>query len=532
MAYMALYRKLRPKNFSDVIGQEHIVKTLVNQIKSRRISHAYLFCGTRGTGKTSTAKIFAKAINCLNPCEGQPCNECEICVDINESNSMNIIEIDAASNNGVENIRDIREEVKYVPAKGNYKVYIIDEVHMLSIGAFNALLKTLEEPPSHIVFILATTDPQKIPATIHSRCQRFDFKRISNIDISNTLKKYVQGENIDIEDSALNYIADISDGAMRDALSILDQCIAFYFDEKITLDKVMEISGSAGKEVFFEMTDSIFNRDCNKCLEIIEFIVINGRDIGQFVSELILHFRNIVVACTVDINSKVMDFSQENVLMLKSQGEKYNKNKIIETINIFSELQNQLKYSSNDRTLLEILCIKLCTQQIYDIDEIKERIDNLEKLLKNKLSNTNLINNANNLKEDNSKYELRKETIQKAIPDDYKNVINNWNSFAQSLKPLLCACIKHITPCYINDRFLYIVCSNIGQIDLLNDKKEEITNGLEKMFSKVFEIKIISDKEYNIKHKEVFGVEDESTKKENKEFTDIKEKIMGIDIIE
>ncbi|HIT86609.1 MAG TPA: DNA polymerase III subunit gamma/tau, partial [Candidatus Coprocola pullicola] len=241
MSYTALYRKFRPDTFSGVIGQEHIVKTIKNQILSDRVSHAYLFCGTRGTGKTSTAKIFARAINCLAPKEGNPCNECTLCRAALENRSMNVIEIDAASNNGVDNIREIREEVKYPPTQGKYKVYIIDEVHMLSSGAFNALLKTLEEPPEHVIFILATTDPQKVPATILSRCQRFDFHRITTEQIAQTLSEYMKIEDIPVQKEALHYIARLGDGSMRDSLSILDQCTAFYSDELLTLEKVLDV---------------------------------------------------------------------------------------------------------------------------------------------------------------------------------------------------------------------------------------------------------------------------------------------------
>lgn len=257
MSYTALYRKFRPNTFASVIGQEHIIKTIKNQILTNRVSHAYLFCGTRGTGKTSTAKIFARAINCLSPKNGNPCNHCELCTAALENRSMNVIEIDAASNNGVDNIREIREEVKYPPTQGYYKVYIIDEVHMLSSGAFNALLKTLEEPPAHIVFILATTDPQKVPATILSRCQRFDFHRITTEEITQTLLNYMKTENIDVEEQALHYIARLGDGSMRDALSILDQCIAFYSDETLTLDKVLDVVGAVDNSILFSMTDAI-----------------------------------------------------------------------------------------------------------------------------------------------------------------------------------------------------------------------------------------------------------------------------------
>ena len=244
MSYMALYRKFRPGTFEDVKGQDHISRTLQNQIKANRIGHAYLFCGTRGTGKTSVAKIFAKAVNCEHPVDGSPCGECEMCRAISEGRSMNVIEIDAASNNGVDNIREIREEVAYRPTEGKYKVYIIDEVHMLSIGAFNALLKTLEEPPEYVIFILATTEAHKIPITILSRCQRYDFKRISIDTISERLMDLMEKEQVEVEERAIRYIAKAADGSMRDALSLLDQCIAFYLGQKLTYDHVLEVLGA------------------------------------------------------------------------------------------------------------------------------------------------------------------------------------------------------------------------------------------------------------------------------------------------
>ena len=244
MGYTALYRKFRPQEFEDVKGQEHIVTTLKNQIKADRIGHAYLFCGTRGTGKTTIAKILARAVNCEHPIDGSPCNTCKTCRAINEGTSMNVIEIDAASNNGVDNIREIREEVAYRPTTGKYKVYIIDEVHMLSTGAFNALLKTLEEPPSYVIFILATTEAHKIPITILSRCQRYDFRRITAETIAARLQELMDKEGNDVEEKAIRYIAKAADGSMRDALSLLDQCIAFYLGEKLTYEKVLENLGA------------------------------------------------------------------------------------------------------------------------------------------------------------------------------------------------------------------------------------------------------------------------------------------------
>ena len=273
MSYTALYRKFRPSTFDQVKGQDHIVQTLKNQINANRIGHAYLFCGTRGTGKTSVAKIFAKAVNCEHPVDGSPCNECETCRGITNGSAMNVIEIDAASNNGVDNIRQIRDEIQYSPSSGKYTVYIIDEVHMLSIGAFNALLKTLEEPPAYVIFILATTEPHKIPITILSRCQRYDFKRISIDTIAARLSELMEKESIEVEDKAIRYVAKAADGSMRDALSLLDQCIAFYLGQKLTYDNVLDVLGAVDNEIFSRLTRSVIDSDVTTSLNILDEIM-------------------------------------------------------------------------------------------------------------------------------------------------------------------------------------------------------------------------------------------------------------------
>ena len=286
MSYTALYRKFRPSTFDQVKGQDHIVQTLKNQINANRIGHAYLFCGTRGTGKTSVAKIFAKAVNCEHPVDGSPCNECETCRGITNGSAMNVIEIDAASNNGVDNIRQIRDEIQYSPSSGKYTVYIIDEVHMLSIGAFNALLKTLEEPPAYVIFILATTEPHKIPITILSRCQRYDFKRISIDTIAARLSELMEKESIEVEDKAIRYVAKAADGSMRDALSLLDQCIAFYLGQKLTYDNVLDVLGAVDNEIFSRLTRSVIDSDVTTSLNILDEIIMQGREPGQFVNDL------------------------------------------------------------------------------------------------------------------------------------------------------------------------------------------------------------------------------------------------------
>ena len=316
MAYQALYRKWRPLEFEDVKGQEHIVTTLKNQIRADRIGHAYLFCGTRGTGKTTVAKIFAKAVNCEHPVDGSPCGECPTCKAVAEGRSMNVIEIDAASNNGVDNIREIRDEVQYSPTEGRYKVYIIDEVHMLSIGAFNALLKTLEEPPAYVIFILATTEAHKIPVTILSRCQRYDFHRISIETIAGRLSQLMEAEHINVEEKAIRYVAKAADGSMRDALSLLDQCIAFYLGQDLKYENVLEVLGAVDTAVFAEMLSYILKADTYACMQLLEQIIMQGRDLGQFVSDFVWYLRNLLLVKTTDDEAKaedIIDVSADNL---------------------------------------------------------------------------------------------------------------------------------------------------------------------------------------------------------------------------
>ena len=326
MSYTALYRKFRPLTFDQVKGQDHIVQTLKNQINANRIGHAYLFCGTRGTGKTSVAKIFAKAVNCEHPVDGSPCNECETCRGITNGSAMNVIEIDAASNNGVDNIRQIRDEIQYSPSSGKYTVYIIDEVHMLSIGAFNALLKTLEEPPAYVIFILATTEPHKIPITILSRCQRYDFKRISIDTIAARLSELMEKESIEVEDKAIRYVAKAADGSMRDALSLLDQCIAFYLGQKLTYDNVLDVLGAVDNEIFSRLTRSVIDSDVTTSLNILDEIIMQGREPGQFVNDFIWYLRNLMLIKTSDDDEimEVIDASAERIEALKEEAQMVN----------------------------------------------------------------------------------------------------------------------------------------------------------------------------------------------------------------
>ena len=379
MSYTALYRKWRPTSFEEVRGQDQIVKTLKNQINSGRIGHAYLFCGTRGTGKTSIAKIFARAVNCEHPVDGSPCGECSMCRQIAEGASLNVVEIDAASNNGVENIRDIREQVQYPPTDGRYRVYIIDEVHMLSIGAFNALLKTLEEPPSYVIFILATTEVHKIPITILSRCQRYDFKRISIDTIAGRLAELTQAEQIDVDDRALRYVARAADGSMRDALSLLDQCVAFHFGEKLTYDNVLEVLGAVDNRVFSKLFQAVLASDTKACIREIEEMITQGRDLSQLVNDFVWYMRNLLIAKTTDEPGDMLDMSEENLAVLKEEAAGVDTETLMRYIRIFSELSGQLRYASQKRILVEIAFIKLTTPSMeQNLDSILQRITLLE----------------------------------------------------------------------------------------------------------------------------------------------------------
>ena len=380
MGYTALYRKFRPDEFSEVKGQEHIVTTLKNQIRADRIGHAYLFCGTRGTGKTTVAKIFAKAVNCEHPVDGNPCNECKTCRAITSGASMNVIEIDAASNNGVDNIREIRDEVAYSPAEGKYKVYIIDEVHMLSIGAFNALLKTLEEPPSYVIFILATTEAHKIPVTILSRCQRYDFKRITQEEITDRLRDLLTREGVEAEEKAIRYIAKKADGGMRDALSLADQCISFYLGQTLTYEKVLEVLGAVDTEVFSRLLREVLQGDVAALFAHLDELIMQGRDLTQLVNDFTWYLRNLMLLKASDQMDDILDVSAENLVQLKEEAGLIREDTLMRFIRIFSELANQIRYAANKRVLLEVAFIKLCRPQMQrDELSLAERIRRLEK---------------------------------------------------------------------------------------------------------------------------------------------------------
>lgn len=451
MSYIALYRKWRPSTFDEIKGQDAIVGTLRNQLLANRIGHAYLFCGTRGTGKTSAAKVFAKAINCENTVNGSPCGECASCKSIAAGNSMNVVEMDAASNNGVENVRNIIEDVVYPPVDAKYKIYIIDEAHMMTKEAFNALLKTLEEPPSYVVFILATTEPHKLPITILSRCQRYDFKRISTDVIVDRLAEVTKSENLEVEEKALAYIARRAEGGMRDALSMLDQCISFFLGQPVTYDKTLDVLGAVDTSVFSELLRDLVARSVIDAYHVVEKVMIQGRNLDQFVSDFTWHLRNVLLMSVSNDAAEVIDLTEDNLKLLVNEAKVIPSEQILRYIRVFSELANNMKFSTQKRVLLEIAIIRICQPQMetsYDslIDRIKYIEDMVENgdfvktpkkdspkeaedssakkdLIKSKMEEARNLPKAT--QEELGKIAAMWPTIRKKLPDNYSAYVRN-----------------------------------------------------------------------------------------------------------
>ena len=437
--YQALYRQYRPKNFDEVLGQKHIINTLKNQIEMKNIGHAYLFSGTRGTGKTSTAKIFSRAVNCLNPVDSNPCNECEICKGILDESIMDVIEMDAASNNGVDDIRDLREKVVYPPSRARYKVYIIDEVHMLSKSAFNALLKTLEEPPKHLIFILATTEPEKLPKTILSRCQRFDFKRITSKDIIENMKIICEKMNIDVEDSVLSLIARNSDGAMRDALSLLDQCVSFS-SGKITYENATNILGMANADLIFNMVDDIIRKNLEGLLGSIDEIIQNGKDINQFIKDLIYHFRNLMIIKTSKNPMEIIDLDPETLKKYLVQSGNVNLSFILRALDILTSADEKAKWSTQPRIILEMTAINL-TKQETQMD-LEERVRKLEMGIADKVPQKEIpvsAPKAPEIKREEIKEDILETKSEEPVAYDdkdleFETIANDWEKVLQTIK--------------------------------------------------------------------------------------------------
>lgn len=486
MSYTALYRKFRPDTFEEVKGQDHIVTTLKNQIKADRVGHAYLFCGTRGTGKTSIAKLFAKAVNCENPVDGSPCGECASCKAIASGASMNVIEIDAASNNGVDNIREIRDEVQYSPTEGRYKVYIIDEVHMLSIGAFNALLKTLEEPPSYVIFILATTEAQKIPITILSRCQRYDFKRITVDTIAARLTDLADREGLQVEEKAIRYIAKAADGSMRDSLSLLDQCIAFYMNQTLTYENVLEVLGAVDNDVFSKMLRTIINRNSIGCIQLLEEIIIRGRDLTQFVNDFTWYLRNLLLIKTSDNANEIIDMSNERLEALKEEAAMVEIPVIMRYIRILSELLNQMRYATAKRVLVEVALIKLTQPAMEEnYEALIDRISGLEKAVENGITiSTPVVQNA----KEEEKH--KKEPLQVAIPDDIKEIVDNWTHIYPKLSGYMKSMIGNARMATDGSNVLSVVFSDATVFGSARLHEAELSQDISSIVGKQTKVKM------------------------------------------
>ena len=435
MSYTALYRKFRPTTFEDVKGQDHIVTTLRNQIKAGRIGHAFLFTGTRGTGKTTSAQILARAVNCEEPVNGNPCGECPMCRSIAAGTSMNVIEIDAASNNGVDNIREIVEEVRYSPTEGKYKVYIIDEVHMLSAGAFNALLKTLEEPPSYVIFILATTEVHKIPITILSRCQRYDFRRITVDEIAGRLKELTTAENLAVEDRALRYVATAADGSMRDAISLLDQCVAFYLGETLTYDKVLEVLGTVDVSIFGKLMVHIRTGNVTECLRILDEIVARGRELTQFTVDFTWYLRNLLLAKASEELMDTMEIPTDYREEFLKEVHANEAERLVRFIRIFSDLTNQIRYASQKRVLVEVALIKLCKPQMEQNSEaLTDRLARVEEALEKGVVTVRQSSGAAGVSgEAEEPVEAIQVNYPQALPEDITEVAKNWQQISSKL---------------------------------------------------------------------------------------------------
>ena len=461
--YLALYRKYRPRTFEDVRGREVIVRTLRNQIISGRIAHSYLFCGTRGTGKTTIAKIFAKAVNCENPQDGSPCCECPSCKAIGADASLNVVEMDAASNNGVDDIRNIIDQVAYSPTQGKYRVYIIDEVHMLSTAAFNALLKTLEEPPSYAIFILATTEPNKLPITILSRCQRYDYGRLSTETIEGRLREVADAEQLRVEDKALRYIASAADGSMRDGLSLLDQCNAFnYGNEELTYDKTLEILGAVDTRVFSKLYNHIHEGDTASALKVLEDVLMQGREMMQFVADFLWYLRNLMLLCASESTKDSLDISADNLAQMIEDARKSELSEIMREIRIFSSLVEQIRYSASRRILTEMAIIRAARGRMGgaengaedQLDTLRNRIRELEQRLLEDEKKIAERPAAADWGADKAAGEGGtqqgagaqaqtgvplnqgvKKQYPKAVPEDVAEIVRNWSKYISKLPP-------------------------------------------------------------------------------------------------
>ncbi len=505
MSYTALYRKFRPTTFEDVKGQDHIVTTLRNQIKAGRIGHAFLFTGTRGTGKTTSAQILARAVNCEAPVNGNPCGECPICRSIAAGTSMNVIEIDAASNNGVDNIREIVEEVRYSPTEGKYKVYIIDEVHMLSAGAFNALLKTLEEPPSYVIFILATTEVHKIPITILSRCQRYDFRRITVEEITGRLKELTTAENLSVEDRALRYVATAADGSMRDAISLLDQCVAFYLGETLTYDKVLEVLGTVDVSIFGKLMAHIRTGNVTAALRLLDEIVARGRELTQFTVDFTWYLRNLLLAKASEELMDTMEIPTDYREAFLQEVHANEEERLVRFIRIFSELSNQIRYASQKRVLVEVALIKLCRPQMeQEQDALIDRLARVEDALEHGVVTVHSGSSKAAVPgEAPESVEEIPVNYPAALPEDIAEVARNWQQISSRLPGSLKVSLSSARPSVGSGNELLLVFTEAFDKEFIEqgDHLEEIKKTIQAQIQKevVVQAKLASNqKEANM----------------------------------
>lgn len=474
MGYLALYRKFRPKTFDGVIGQEHIVRTLINQIKNNSVSHAYLFCGTRGTGKTSCAKIFAKAINCENNTNGSPCLQCDVCNSYVNSNNLDIVEIDAASNNRVDEIRDLREKVNYYPTVGKYKVYIIDEVHMLTDSAFNALLKTLEEPPAHAVFILCTTEVHKLPATILSRCTRFDFRLVSNDDLENHLKNVFKESNIKCDNESLKIIAKAGQGSVRDCLSAAEMC-ASYCDNNITYAKAIECLGITENDVLYSLANAIIEKDTTSLITTVNKLIKQGKNLSVVLKDLSNYINNVLITKLIKNANEEIALPASDFEKVQELSQKTTESELLRYLNNFANVENSLKLSLNPNTLVEITLLG-CIVADNEIEKLKERVEELEKKTLNSTVSVSSTVNTVSFKEQNEKT----QTVEiKSLENTNLNAKQIFGELIQHIKQqklfMLYAVCGDIKDVFVKNNDL-VICCNQNEYDIFKDNLTILNN--------------------------------------------------------